>query len=158
VRPPRWSVAGVVALLTLPGLVVFVDEHRDQLRERDYPVLIDPAESRALDHVADSPAPGAVLSDFYLGMNVPQATGRQSWIGHPTWTPELVERVNAADALFAGRLRDADARATVERSRVRFVIARCGSAPGLRRALAPLVRAVRRFGCVTVYELRPVSA
>jgi hypothetical protein len=90
-----------------------------------------------------------VLATVYLGQLVPSRTGRETWLGHPSWTPDYAARGAAATELLSGRLPPARAEALVRRSGARFVLARCGE----RANLAGAAKRVRRFGCATVYEL-----
>jgi hypothetical protein len=49
----------------------------------------------------------------------------------------------------------ADARDYVRGSDARFLFASCRPAADLEPILGPLLARTRRFGCATVYELRP---
>jgi hypothetical protein len=69
------------------------------------------------------------------------------------WQPEA--DIPMAAAFFGPALDDPHGtlrRAILLQSKATFVLADCGASPSLGRAIAPLVRPVRRFGCVTVYE------
>jgi hypothetical protein len=49
------------------------------------------------------------------------------------------------------------ARAFVLATGARFVLSGCGWGPSLRRVLAPILRAVHRYGCASVYEIEPAG-
>jgi hypothetical protein len=163
-------VAAGVALLVLPGAVDRVRLARAAVQIGVEPYRIEPGEADALEALDSDPRPGGVLATVYLGQLVPAWTGRETWAGHPSWTPNFERRSRAARDLLegagAGRqlesgagagqsplARPALARALVRRSGARFVLARCGEGAGLEGRLGPLVRRTRRFGCATLYEL-----
>ena len=86
-----------------------------------------------------------MLAPVYTGIAVPAYTGRETWIGAGSWTPDQPARAEAAEALFAGRLDAAAAEALVRRSGARFVLSDChgradirGAARGLHRPAAPV--------------------
>ncbi len=114
-------------------------------------------ERRALRYLAADPTPGGVLTQFYLGETVPAATGRQTFVGDCLWSePTCIPRSLAADGLFRGTDSAAAAQRFVRRTGARFVLASCR--PGivdLSSKLGSLIVATRRFGCATVYQLRP---
>jgi hypothetical protein len=110
-------------------------------------------ERRALNYLAGLSAPGGVLTRSYLGTVVPGLTGRPTYVGNAYWSPAFVSRARAADDLFLGRMSGNPARAFVQRTHARFVLADCSSQPHLERTLAPVVAAVQRFGCAAVYVL-----
>jgi hypothetical protein len=112
-------------------------------------------ESRALAWLAASPAPGGVLSGFYLGEAIPGITGRQDFVGDCLWSePNCFARSDMVDRLFDGRLTRAAARRFVTNSGARFLLGGCGSP---RRPVSAQLRgltvAVHRFGCATVWWL-----
>lgn len=148
---PRAAVAGLVALVTLPGLAFAVDYLARDLDGH----FLAPGETAAFEHLRESDRPGPVLARLELGRALPAHADRNTWVGHATWTPRNDERDRRADDLFRGGLDPATARALVRESRAAYVLADCESGGVLlREALGPLVRSVRRFGCATVYELR----
>jgi hypothetical protein len=145
---------GALALLAAPGIAWKLDNIRNEVHRGGQPYLLHDGEVAALDWLEHAAPPGAVMAPIYSGLVVPYRTGRESWVGEVSWTPDFDRRRAQAEALFAGRMPPAGAVALVRSSGVRFLFADC-----LERAnLAPLLRgelaAVRRFGCATVYELR----
>ncbi len=114
-------------------------------------------ERRALRYLAADPTPGGVLTQFYLGETVPAATGRRTFVGDCLWSePSCIPRSLAADRLFRGTDSAAAARRFVKQTGARFVLASCKSGiVDLSAKLGALIVATRRFGCATVYRLRP---
>jgi hypothetical protein len=101
-----------------------------------------------------------VLSDFALGALVPGETGRRTYVGDHTWSvPRPTWRFDATFNLFFWRLESRrKVRRFVYNSGARFVLAGCDTIdPHLQRKLGPLLIAVHRFGCATVYEVRSGS-
>ncbi|MGH2858281.1 MAG: hypothetical protein ACRDMJ_12445 [Solirubrobacteraceae bacterium] len=119
--------------------------------------FITRGESAALAYLARNPTPGGVLTQFYLGEAVPGQTARHTLVGDCLWSePNCIPRSLAADALFHGIDTPAQARRFVRQSGARFLLASCSHTDvGLSDRLGPLIVSVRRFGCATVYELRP---
>ena len=97
---------------------------------------------------------GPVLAPLYLGEAVTAFAGRRTYVGHTSWTPDFTTRVDETEALFTGRMRGAEARDLLRRSRAAFALSDCNERADLRPALGDAVAGVRRFGCATVYELR----
>lgn len=151
VRLPRAvAVAGLV-LATVPGMVFAV-----QLLQRGNDLrLLRGGEAAALDYLEARGRSGAVMAPVRLGRTVPAFTGRNTWVGHPTWTPDNQLREEQAEALFSGELEPGAARALVERAGVTFLLADCDHRDGeLETQLGGRLRSTRRFGCATLYSLR----
>ncbi len=144
----------LIALLTIPGTVhmlEYADAHTEPRTGRS--TFITPGENAALAYLAHDARAGGVLTRFYLGMVVPPATGRQSYVGDCYWSqPDCKHRAHMAEKLLTGKLHAAQARAFVRDSGARFVLGDCRSS-NLTRALAPIVSEVRRFSCATVYVI-----
>ena len=153
-RLPRWAAVAAVVAVTLPGLVNFAYELREGTGAGNSPRYLEEGEAEALEFLDDSPRAGGVLTRLYLGQAVPGLSGRHTYVGHPSWTPRLDERVDVTERLFAGDLAPAEARSLVRRTGVAFVVQDCVERRDLTAALGPLVRRRHRFGCATVYELR----
>ncbi|HEX8741536.1 MAG TPA: hypothetical protein VF712_00235 [Thermoleophilaceae bacterium] len=152
-RLPRWAAVAAVAAVTAPGLVNFAYELREGTGAGNSPRYLEAGEADALEFVDDSPRSGGVLTRLYLGQAVPGLAGRRTYVGHPSWTPDLESRVDATERLFAGRMPAAEARALVRRTRVAFVVQDCAERHDLAATLGPLVRRTRDFGCARVYEV-----
>lgn len=152
-RMPRWIVGPGLLAVTVPGMVFLCQ----QLAAGRADHFFAPGERRALAYLDGSRVPGAVLAPQSIGQAVPAFTGRRTWVGNYQWTPDYGARRALAEALFAGRLPEAQARGVVLGSTARFLLADCRGRADLTRTLGPLVAHVRHIGCATVYELRPPS-
>lgn len=150
VRLPRTAAAAGVALLTVPGMVLAVSLFTRESDER----FFTPGETAALAYLERTDRAGAVLAPVRLGRAVPAFTGRNTWVGHSTWTPANPVREQQADDLVSGQLGSASASGLVRSAGVSFVVADCEHPGDLRRVLGPAIASVRRFGCATVYVLR----
>ncbi len=155
-HPPRWAVIAALAVMVLPGLAHKLDVAATNIHSGRDPYFVLGDERRALDWLARDPRPGGVLAPLYAGQIIPSATGRETWVGALSWSPDFARRTGLATDLFQGRLGPARARRLVLDTRARFLFAQCGTAAGGRLAplLGPLVESVERFGCATVYVLR----
>jgi hypothetical protein len=96
-----------------------------------------------------------VLAPTLFAIAVPSQTGTAVWVGHEFWSRDYTARSAAADALFAGALGPATARRLVRLAGATTLIADCSVRADLRPLLGPELRAVHRFGCAAVYEVRP---
>jgi len=149
------AVVGATAVLaaTLPGLLFSADFEHRAIRSDQQPFLLRGDEARALAFLDHAPGAGGVLSSGRLAAAVPAYTGRRTWQGHLSWTPDFPTRAAEASDLFAGRLRSAAARELVRRVGARFLLADCAERRDLAPLLGPVLRAAHRFGCASVYEL-----
>jgi hypothetical protein len=98
-----------------------------------------------------------VLGPTYASLLVPARTGRETYVGPFSWTPDWERRATLSNDLFEGRLTGAEARRFVVSTRARWLFADCRplALPQLERSIAPLLaRPPQRFGCATLYELR----
>jgi hypothetical protein len=118
------------------------------------PVFLTASEQQAFAYLKRDSAPGAVLAPVELGAAVPAETGRQTWVGIFSWTPDYQRRVTEASNLFAGQLPPAAARTLVQQSGARFLLSDCQPRPNLLPVLGDLVVSHKTFGCITVYGLR----
>jgi hypothetical protein len=153
-RPRPALVVAALALLTLPGLAHKVEIAAKNIHRGEYPYFIEPDEHQALAALRDDPGPGGVLARRHAGYFIPYTTGRETYVGALSWTPNYGVRTAYTEALFAGGLTPRQARSFVRSSRARFLFRECGNAAQVTRDLAPLIQRVRRFGCATVYVLR----
>jgi hypothetical protein len=154
---PRRAGVVAIALVTLPGMTYVADALRDAVRAPTQPYVLAAGEARALAFLRHEPSPGGVLTRAYLGAAVPAFADRATWVGHPSWTPDYAGRASRVEALFAGRLDRGAAHALVRESGAAFVVSDCRTPRDLSAVLGSLARRVRRFGCATVYELRPTA-
>jgi hypothetical protein len=155
-RPLAWL---LVAAATLPAAVYMVN----LVRQKQAPAsngmnFISHDEQRALSYLASDPQPGGVYTDFILGALVPSETGRRTYVGNCDWSvPHCSWRFNNTWSLLLWHGEwGSQARWFVRRSGARFVLASCHTRNRhLQKELAPLLVAVHRFGCASVYEVRP---
>ena len=75
-------------------------------------------ERSALDYLADDKEPGSVITQPYLGVDVPGRTGRRTYVGNCLWSePNCPGRATISRALFNGNLTPASARSFVRAQR-----------------------------------------
>jgi hypothetical protein len=164
-RIPRARALGwlAVAALTIPATVHLMDHVRGKLAPGTNGIaFISHSEQRALDYLRANPKPGGVVTDFVLGAVVPGETGRHTYLGNCDWSvPHCAWRWNNTWHLFLWTWawrhpRGWWVRWFVPRTGARFVLQSCHSHTfKLRRQLGSMVVGVHRFGCATVYEVRP---
>jgi len=118
------------------------------------PYLITSSEREALDYLNSTSVPGAVLSPVYLGQIVPAETGRNTWVGILSWTPDYEMRVVLANQLFSGQLSPRASIDLVRSSGARFLLADCQHRSDLRSQLRATLQSEQHFGCATVYTIR----
>lgn len=153
-RPlPAWPVAAVVAVLVVPGTLYRADELRGAVNIGRQAHFLTPGERDALRFLERDPRPGGVLAPVYSGVVVPAYTGRETWIGAGSWTPDFEARRRQSEDLFAGRLTPGQAAAVIRRSGARFLLSDCAGRADIARIVAAVARPAGRFGCATVYEV-----
>jgi hypothetical protein len=152
-RLPRWAAVAAIVVATLPGLANVVYEFREGEGAGNSPRYLEPGEADALDFLDESPRKGGVLTRFYLGQAVPGLSGRQTYVGHPLWTPDAERRVEETEELFLDAMPPEAARAFVRRTGAAFVLQDCQATDDISAELRPLVLRTHRFGCATVYEV-----
>jgi hypothetical protein len=156
-RHPRpLAVAGLLLLMTVPGIAHKLEVSIHSIRAAGDPFWIFDDEVRALKAIERDPRPGGVLGAVYAGYMLPSTTGRETWIGALSWTPHWRARQRLADGLIVdGTVRGVAARDLVTRTHARFVFVDCR--PGLRDLepdLRPILESVKRFGCASVYTIK----
>jgi hypothetical protein len=155
-RPRPVLVVAALVLMIVPGTVHKAEVAASSVRAAGDPYFVFPDEQRALDALEADARPGGVLAPAYGGHMLPYKTGREVYVGALSWTPDWERRVEETRALFETGLPTERARALVRQSGARFIFVDCR--PGLRDlrgVLRPLLEEVRRYGCATVYVLRP---
>jgi hypothetical protein len=157
-RRPRLAAATAAAAVavTLTGLATLTDDLRLNVDKPTSPVIVSTDEARALRFLERAPEPGGVFAALRLGGVVPSETGRATWVGHRTWTPDAADRAHRAAVFFRGRMPAAAARQMIAASRTAWALAECGTRRMAESTLSALSRRVISFGCVRVYELLPV--
>jgi hypothetical protein len=146
-------VAAILVVAILPGTIHRADQLRGAVNRGLQPYFLTADEHDALLYLSELDTSGGVLTTFYSGQAVPALTGRATWVGATSWSPDFERRQELADSLFAGRLSAATARQVVRDSGARFLYSDCQGHPDIAGLLGPLVGPPRRFGCATVYEV-----
>jgi hypothetical protein len=147
--------AAAVAVLVVPGTVYVLDWFSDMVGADAPAYYLHPDEQRALDTLDADPDAGGVLTSPRLGALVPSATGRRSWVGHPSWTRDYAERARQSTALFAGGLDGGAGIDLVRSSGARLLLVDCDASPRAVAALAPALSTPHRYGCASVHRIVP---
>jgi hypothetical protein len=154
-RPlPAAAAVAAVALLVVPGTAYNVDQIRDAVNRGFQPHFLTDDEHDALRHLDDLDEEGGVLAPRYMGLLLPAYTGRETWIGAGSWTPDFDRRAELTEDLFAGRMARPEAEALVRRSRARFLLSDCHGRARIDGLVVGVAGPPRRFGCATVYRVR----
>jgi hypothetical protein len=154
-RPAPLAVAAILFVMTVPGIAHKLEVSVHSARSAGDPFWIFDDEVRALHFIEQDARPGGVLGPVYAGYMLPYTTGRETYIGALSWTPDWASRQRKADGLADGTLRGEEARAFVRETRARFVFVDCRPRlADLEPVLGPMLEEVRRFGCASVYVLR----
>ena len=147
--------AAAVLVLCAVGIAYRANELRDAVNLGRQPFFLETGEHDALRDLERRPEPGGVLTPVYSGILVPAYTGRETYVGAGSWTPDFEQRRSDTEAFFAGELTSVEARELVRRSGAAFLYSDCHG----RADIDPLVRAFthrpQRFGCAAVYRVRP---
>jgi hypothetical protein len=155
--PQRVGLAAVVAglgLLAVLGALRSVTMVRDSIHAGVQAYVFTPGEAEAFRYLDRNSQPGGVLAPTHITTAVPAYTGRATWLGHPSWTPDFFGRSRRAEALFSGAMTPSAAATFATSTGARFVLSDCRHPVDLTDRLGPLVRPPARFGCARVYELR----
>jgi hypothetical protein len=142
-----------LALCSVPYAVLNATVYPELAAVQTYSIRSN--ELAALTYVAHQTPGGGILARPRLGMTIPALTGHQTWVGHPTWTPDYNSRAKLANDLFDGHLAAADATSAVLATGARFVVLDCASDARLVDQLAPLASRTTRFGCALLIEVSP---
>jgi hypothetical protein len=156
-----WVRLGLGRALAIGALVVFLVPAaihgarvlRDQ--PGDPPHLLEAGEADALEALDGSPRAGGVLAAYRLGAAAPALTDRNSWLGHPSWTPDWDGRNTVMIRLFNRQLTPSEVRFLVESTGAAYVVGDCSTGNDIGEDLGSLLTSSRRFGCATLYELAP---
>jgi hypothetical protein len=147
-----WVIAALVVLI-VPGTVYRVDKLRDAVKRGYQPFFLEDGERDALRWLDTEPEAGGVLTPVYLGVAVPAYTGRETYIGAGSWTPDFDRRRAEMEDLFAGRLRAREAERLVRASGARFLLGDCHGRADISRTVREFTDLPRRFGCAVVYRV-----
>jgi hypothetical protein len=155
-RPlPVALIAAALAVLVVPGVAYRADQLRGAVNAGLQPFFLEDREHDALRHLERAPEPGGVLTTFFSGQAVPAYTGRATWVGATSWTPDFKARRDAATRLFSGELGPGAAARLIRRSGARFLYSDCRGHPDISATVARMTGPPERFGCATVYRVRP---
>jgi hypothetical protein len=153
-RPiPAWAAVAVCLVLIVPGTAYRVDQMAGAVERGYQPFFLTAEERDALRALEDDPEPGGVLAPIHMGMLLPAYTGRETWVGAGSWSPQFDQRTQEAEALFQGGLDRAAAEALVRRSGARFLLSDCRGRVNIDRIVAGFTDPPRRFGCATIYRV-----
>jgi hypothetical protein len=153
----RWVVnigaIGLLALFTVPGIYLIAENFHSQYVSPNQTYFLNADQAAAMRFLANDPTPGAVLAPNSLDNLVPEFTGRSTYSGHWSWTPDFNERSAELAAFYGGDVSKEAARTFVHNTRARFVLVDgCGSpVPAI---LDYETVGHTECGCVGVLELR----
>jgi hypothetical protein len=153
-RIPASGAVAAVLILCVVGIAYRANELRDAVNLGRQPFFLTVSERDALRHIEESPEPGGVLTPVYSGIVVPAYTGRETWIGAGSWTPNFEQRRRLTEALFAGTLDRQAAGALIRRSGASFLYSDCHGRADIQSLVRPFTYPPRRFGCAAVYRVR----
>jgi hypothetical protein len=154
-RPvPLLPAVVVAALMIIPGTAYRVDAVRDAVAKGRQPHFLTADEHDALRYLDSLPERGGVLTPVYSGLLVPAYTGRETWVGAGSWSPDFDRRSVLAERLFDGELGPGKAERVVRRSGARFLYSDCHGRADIARLVAAFTDPPRHFGCATVYTVR----
>lgn len=155
-RGARRRSLGALAVLAvvLPGAALEITTLRHSVRTAAAAYWLTPSDHDALTYLEHAHERGGVLAPYAIGIAVPAFTGRRTWVGEFSWTPDFALRVAEADGLFEGRMTAQQARRLVASVGARYALANCGTRADLPGLLGPLIVSTAHFGCASVYTLR----
>ena len=153
-RRPVLAIAVIgLAVMVVPGVVTSTERQVAKIRAVNSGYFVKQGEDRALAALAADPRPGGVLAKVRLGSQVPWRTGRSSWLGHESWTPQFIHRSFVAGMIFSSSEPQADGRsmAAARATGASFMLADCERTPAA--AVETSGAALSRFGCASITEL-----
>jgi len=160
-RPlPIWLAILVLAFFSIPGTAhkLWIGIHQINVAANAY--SLTPGEEEALSWLGTNPSAGGVLTDGYGGLIVPAFSGRESYVGPFSWTPESVKRGYIADVILAGKTSPRGAAQLLNYVGARFVFQTCHGknvpGPSLRKELGEVLALEKVFGCARVYQIKPL--
>lgn len=148
-----WVVAAL-ALLIVPGTIYRADHLRDAVNRGYQPFFLEDGERDALRWLDAEPEAGGVLTPVYLGLAVPAYTGRETYIGAGSWTPDFDRRLEEMERLFGGRMTPEEAERVVRASGARFLLSDCHGRADIAATVEGFTDPPRRFGCAVVWRVR----
>lgn len=158
-RPlPAISAIVIAALLIIPGTSYRASQMRDAVKLGVQPFFLTDDEHAALEFIARDRRGGGVLTENYLATVIPAWTGRATWFGAGSWTPDFKLRRELATELFDGVLSESAARRLVVRPGAGYLLDSCRARPGFLRSVRTFTTIVWQRGCVTVLKVEGVPA
>ena len=152
--PPAATVA-VVALLVVPGTLYRADELRGAVNAGRQPFFLRPGERDALRWMEHAQPAGGVLAPIYSGLLIPAYTGRETWVGAGSWTPDAARRELLTEALFSGDVNALQAQNIVREAGARFIYADCHGRADITQLVARVTTGpALQFGCARVWQVR----
>jgi hypothetical protein len=151
---PVAGAIAVVLIFCVLGTLYRANELREAVNYGLQPFFLEPDERDALRALERDPEPGGVLTPVYSGIVLPAYTGRESYIGAGSWTPNADRRREQMEELFSGEMDGAKAGALVRRSGARFLYSDCHGRADIDDIVGPFTDPPERFGCATVYRVR----
>lgn len=157
---PEWRrrrAGRLLAALALAGTLIpfawFAVEAFGHLRSSSVTAYteLDPSDVQAAKLAAAHAGGTPVLAPAALGTAIPALTNVVSWVGHPIWTPNYVQRKVQAAALFSGGMDATQTRRFIRSTRAGALVQPCGFTGRLAPVLAPLGYHATRVGCAVVY-------
>jgi hypothetical protein len=153
-RIPVWGAVTAVLLFCVVGTAYRANELREAVNLGRQPFFLTASERDALRHLNETPEPGGVLAPVYSGIVVPAYTGRETWIGAGSWTPDFDQRRDRTEALFEGELDESEAGALIRDSGAAFLYSDCHGRADIEEIVRPFTDPPQRFGCAAVYPVR----
>ena len=127
---------------------------KDAVQAGLQPFFLTADEHDALRWLDENPSAGGVMTENYLGTVIPAYTGRQTWLGAGSWSPNFNTRQKALDQLFAGKLGPQAARDLVVRPGAGFILEDCRAKPKFFADVKAFTEVVWKQGCVTVLRVK----
>jgi hypothetical protein len=146
--------AAIVLVLVVPGVAYRVDQLRGAVNVGLQPFFLEDDEHDALRYLDRVDGDGGVLTTFFSGQAVPAYTGRPTYVGATSWTPDFRVRRAFMDSLFAGQLNRRQAERLIRATGARFLYSDCRGHPDIGPLVGRVTDPPRRFGCATVYRVR----
>jgi hypothetical protein len=153
-------VVAAVVVLIVPGVGRELQQGRKATTQGDGAFYLRAGDRDALAFLDKSNAAGGVLAPLPIGKLVPGLAGRDTLVGHPTWTDHYGLAGGLVGQIVAGRFSPAQTELLIRRANPRFVLSDCAHASSVGRltvALRPVLVGAQRFGCATVFEISPVQ-
>ena len=148
-------VSAIVAalLLIVPGTIYRVDQIRNAVNFGVQPFFLTDDEHAALEFLDTSSGSGGVVTENYLATVIPAYTGRQTFLGAGSWTPNFDLRRDLLAELFAGQLGARSARQLLVRPGAGYLLDTCRANPKFFEDVSQFTTVVWKRGCVTVLRI-----